>query len=54
LSLSRKDLAEYTGMSVISVIRILKDFNNDGIIKSTGKIIEIIDINRLSRISESG
>jgi len=54
LSLSRKDLAEYTGMSVISVVRILKDFNNDGIIKSTGKTIEIIDINRLERISESG
>ncbi len=54
LSLSRKDLAEYTGMSVISVVRILKDFNNDGIIKSTGKTIEIIDASRLERISESG
>ncbi len=54
LSLSRKDLAEYTGMSVISVIRILKDFNTDGIIKSTGKTIEIIDMSRLERISEAG
>jgi len=54
LSLSRKDLAEYTGMSVISVVRILKDFNNDEIIKSTGKTIEIIDMSRLKRISEAG
>jgi len=54
LSLSRKDLAEYTGMSVISVVRILKDLNNDGIISSTGKTIEIVDVSRLERISESG
>jgi CRP/FNR family transcriptional regulator len=52
--LSRKDLAEYSGMSVISVVRILKDFNNGGIIKSSGKTIEIVDISRLERISESG
>ena len=54
LSLTRKDLAEFTGMSVISVVRILKDFNNDGIIISSGKSIEILDFKRLKRISETG
>ncbi|MCF8297633.1 MAG: Crp/Fnr family transcriptional regulator [Saprospiraceae bacterium] len=54
LSLSRKDLAEFTGMSAISVVRILKDFNQDGIINSSGKSIEILDFKRLERISESG
>ena len=54
LSLSRKDLAEFTGMSVMSVVRILKDFNNDNIISSSGKTIEILDFVRLKRISETG
>ncbi|MFK5857211.1 MAG: Crp/Fnr family transcriptional regulator [Bacteroidota bacterium] len=54
LSLSRKDIAEYTGMSIISVVRILKDFNKDGIINSAGKTIEIIDVRRLERISDAG
>lgn len=54
LSLSRKDLAELTGMSVESVIRTIKAFNNDGIIKISNEKIEITNLELLKKISEKG
>ncbi len=54
LPLSRKDLAELSGMSVETVIRMLKKFNDDGLIRLTGKSFEILDYSRLKRISETG
>ena len=54
LPLSRNDLAELTGMSTESVIRIIKDFKDDGIITTNGKFFDIIDFPRLFRISEVG
>jgi CRP/FNR family transcriptional regulator len=54
LTLSRKDLAEYTGVSVMSVIRAIKDFKNDGIIDINGNKVEILDFNQLERISKTG
>jgi CRP/FNR family transcriptional regulator, polysaccharide utilization system transcription regulator len=54
LPLSRTDLAELTGMSTESVIRILKDFKDDGLIRMTGKSMQILDIDRLKKISDFG
>jgi len=54
LPLSRRDLAELSGMSSETVIRILKKFNDDGIIKIIGKKFEIIDYSRLMQVSETG
>ncbi|MCB0804969.1 MAG: Crp/Fnr family transcriptional regulator [Bacteroidales bacterium] len=54
LPLSRKDLAELSGMSAETVIRMLKKFNEEGLIKMDGKSLEIINYERLQRISETG
>jgi CRP/FNR family transcriptional regulator len=54
LPLSRTDLAELTGMSPESVIRILKDFKDEKLIKMNGKFMQILDFDRLQRISEFG
>jgi CRP-like cAMP-binding protein len=52
LPVSRKEIAEYIGMTVENVIRTLSDFRKDGIIKIFGPVIEIVDEPRLLRISE--
>ncbi len=54
LNLSRKELAELTGMSTESVIRMLKKFKDDGIIELTGKRIKIANYDLLRKISEYG
>lgn len=54
LPLSRKDLAELSGMSPETVIRMLKQFSDDGLIKMEGKSLDILDPIRLKRISEKG
>lgn len=54
LHLTRKELAELAGMSTESVIRILKKFQDDNIIKITGKTFEILDIDGLQRICDLG
>lgn len=54
LPLSRKDLAELTGMSSETVIRMLKKFNDDGLIVMEGNNFIIKDKNRLKNISEKG
>lgn len=54
LNLSRKELAELTGMSTESVIRMIKKFKDDGIIELEGKKIKIINYDLLIKISEYG
>lgn len=54
LPLSRNDLGELTSMSTESVIRIMKEFKDDKLIKVTGKTIEILDYDRILKISEVG
>jgi CRP/FNR family transcriptional regulator len=54
LPLSRKDLAELSGMSSETVIRMLKKFNDDGLILMDGKNLHILDFERLQRISDTG
>ncbi len=54
LQLSRKELAELSGMSTESVIRTLKNFQDDGMIKITGKTFEVIDPEGLMKICQLG
>ena len=54
LPVSRKEIADYIGMSTANVIRTLSDFKRDGIIKVYGKTIEIVDISKLEIISRRG
>jgi len=54
LPLSRKDLAELSGMSSETVIRMLKKFHDDGLIFLDGKNFKLLEFDRLKRISETG
>jgi CRP/FNR family transcriptional regulator len=54
LPLSRKDLAELSGLSSETVIRMLKKFHEDNLIHMDGKAFRLIDPERLRRISETG
>ncbi len=54
LHLSRKDLAELTGMSTENVIRMLKKFKEEKLITIEGKQFQVQDVAALKRISENG
>lgn len=54
LALSRNDLADLTGLSPESVIRIFKEFKEEKLIEVKGKSIEILNIESLQRISAFG
>ena len=54
LALSRKELAELSGMSTESVIRTLKHFQEDGLIEITGKSFKVIDPEGLMKICQLG
>jgi CRP/FNR family transcriptional regulator, polysaccharide utilization system transcription regulator len=52
--ISRKDLAELSGMSMESVVRVLSEFNDEKIIEIKGKRIEIKDLEKLKVINQKG
>ena len=52
--INRKDLAELSGMSMESVVRILSEFNNEKIIELKAKKIEIKNLERLKIINKRG
>ncbi len=54
LPVSRREIADYIGMTTENVIRALSEFRKDKIIKIYGKDILIIDMKRLKTISELG
>jgi len=54
LDLTRKELAELAGMSTENVIRILKKFQDDGLIELKGKHIDLKDLEALQRICDLG
>lgn len=54
LSLSRQDIGEFSGMTKDSAIRILKEFENEGIINVDGKKINIRNKELLQEISIRG
>ncbi len=54
LLLTRKELAELSGMTTENVIRMLKKFREDGLIEMNGKTIKIKNIKLLRKISDYG
>lgn len=54
LPISRSDLADLTGLSIESVLRIFKDLKEDGIIETQGKHFEICKPEALVKISHFG
>ena len=54
LPLSRKEMAEFVGMTTENVIRSLSELRRDGILKIYGKTIEIMDKDFLKSIAEFG
>jgi len=54
LPVSRKEIADYIGMSTANVIRTMSDFKKEGIIRVFGKTIEVVDIEKLEVISKRG
>lgn len=54
LPLSRKELAELSGLSSETVIRMLKKFHDEKLIRLEGKSFSILDHHRLRQISEKG
>lgn len=54
LSLTRQDLADMTNLSKESVIRILKDFKEEGVIVMQGDHIQIARMDALEKISHVG
>lgn len=54
LPLSRKELAELSGMSVETVVRMLNVFKKEGIVEQKGKTFKVLDYERLKHICENG
>lgn len=54
LPITRGDLADLTGLSIESVLRIMKEFKKDGLIETQGKNVEILEEAALERISKFG
>lgn len=54
LPVSRKEIADYIGMSTANVIRTMSDFKKEGIIRIFGKTIEVVDLEKLEVISRRG
>jgi len=54
MTISRQDLADISGMSKESAIRILKEFKEEGILSVEGNMFEILSIKQLKQISETG
>lgn len=51
--LTRKELAEFSNMTMENAVRILSEFKKDGIIETKGKEIKILKPDMLRRISET-
>jgi CRP-like cAMP-binding protein len=52
--LSRKDLADFAGISMESAVKLLKNFEKDGLIKLQDKDISLLDRNTLLEIGRKG
>jgi CRP/FNR family transcriptional regulator len=52
LTLSRQDLAAYAGTTYETVFRLMTEFSEEGIVKTAGKDIGILDATRLFMLTE--
>jgi CRP-like cAMP-binding protein len=54
MTISRQDLADISGMSKESAIRILKEFKEEGILSVDGNSVHLLNTTQLKKISETG
>jgi CRP/FNR family transcriptional regulator, polysaccharide utilization system transcription regulator len=54
MHLSRQDISELSGMSKDSAVKILREFQNDGVINHTEHEMELLDREKLHLISRTG
>lgn len=54
LPISRSDLADLSGLSIESVLRIMKEFKEEGLIETQGKYIKVLNFKQLEKISKFG
>jgi CRP-like cAMP-binding protein len=54
MCLSKQDISELSGMSKDSAVKILRDFQNDGIINLTEHEMELLNYEKLHMISKTG
>jgi CRP-like cAMP-binding protein len=54
IPVSRREIADFIGMSMANVIRTLSDFKKEGILTFHGKTLEIIDKKKLELVSLMG
>lgn len=54
MHLSRQDIADLSGMSKDSASKVLREFQNDGVIRLTEQEMELLDPENLRRISRIG
>lgn len=52
--LSRKEIADFAGLSTESTVKLLKGFEKDGLIRLIDKDIKVLDTNALIEISKRG
>ncbi len=52
--LTRQDIADFASVSVESVIKFLKEFEKEGILKLNGREVNIVDPHKLADISRTG
>lgn len=54
LTITRKELGELSGISEENAVRVLTEFKNEGIIGLHGKVIEVLDMEMLQKLSLIG
>ncbi|RLD72566.1 MAG: transcriptional regulator FNR, partial [Bacteroidetes bacterium] len=54
IPITRRELGELISMTTENTIRTLSEFKNDGIISMEGKVITILDYDRLHNILKTG
>lgn len=52
--LTRRDIAEFAGITVESTIKLLKEFEKDKLISLNGKKVEVVDENKLKEVASRG
>lgn len=54
LNISRKEMAAFIGISMENIVRILKEFESDGLILVDGKNIKILNVDSLNKVCDFG
>ncbi len=51
LSISREDLGNFAGTATETIIRLLSEYKNEGLVESKGRKIKLLDIGKLKKIA---